>query len=68
MRLQRLTNADRRDAQAATFCEGAELLEQGGYRSSGPDRFAGGKQNAALDAVAEEGTAILAEQVVLVAA
>ena len=65
---QPLSHADGGDVQAAGLGEDAELAEQARDGVVGADGVARDKQDARLDAVAEEGAAVGAEEVVLVPA
>ena len=67
-RPEALARAESGDPQAARLGEYAELSQQAWERLVGPDRVTGDQQDAGLDALAEEGAAVGAEEVVLVAA
>ena len=67
-RAHALARAERRDSQAARLGEEAELAQQRRNRLVGADGVARDEEHARLDAVAEEGPSVRAEQVVLVAA
>ena len=64
---RRGTDRDRPEPEPARTRERGRLREERGHGRLGPDRVAGTEQHAALDAIAEERGAVVAEEVLLVA-
>ena len=65
-RFDLLTHTDRGDAQTTALGKLGQSLEQLGNRLVGADGLSGNDDDAALDAVAEEGAMVGREEVVLV--